>query len=131
MIVRTTAEVEGTELDVAGPSWRSIRLLTRQDGCGFSLHDTYVDAGAELTLWYKHHIEACLCVEGSGTIEDLGNGRVFEIAPGTLYALDDHDRHLVRARSRLRLICVFDPALAGNERHDADGSYLPSEEVEG
>jgi L-ectoine synthase len=127
VIVRTTSEVEGTEFDVSGPAWQSIRLLTRNDGCGFSLHDTYVDAGAELTLWYKHHIEACLCVEGSGSIEDLSSGRVFEIAPGTLYALDDHDRHLVRARTRLRLICVFNPALTGTERHDADGSYLPSE----
>jgi L-ectoine synthase len=40
-----------------------------------------------------------------------------------MYALDAHDRHRVRARSRTRLVCVFTPALTGRETHDADGSY--------
>lgn len=128
MIVRHVNEVAGTDRDVSGPSWRSLRLLTRADRCGFSLHDTYVDAGAELTLWYKHHIEACYCVAGNGIIEDRATGRVSQIEPGTLYALDRHDRHIVRAETELRLICVFNPALTGTESHDADGSYLPAEE---
>jgi L-ectoine synthase len=128
VIVRTLDDVAGSEFDVAGPTWRSIRLLTRADGCGFSLHDTTVAAGAELTLWYKHHIEACLCIEGGGSIEDLQSGAVFSIAPGTIYALDGHDRHRVRAEADMRLICVFNPALTGTEKHDADGSYLPAPE---
>jgi L-ectoine synthase len=128
VIVRQLDDVVGSEFDVAGPDWRSIRLLTRADGCGFSLHDTTVVAGAELTLWYKHHIEACLCIEGRGSVKDLSSGAVLSIRPGTMYALDAHDRHSVRAETDMRLICVFNPALAGTEKHDADGSYLPAPE---
>ena len=35
-----------------------------------------------------------------------------------MYALDAHDRHVMRVESDLRLVCVFDPALAGGEVHD-------------
>jgi L-ectoine synthase len=128
VIVRRVAEITGGDRDVAGPSWRSVRLLTRDDRCGFSLSDTVVEAGAELTLWYRHHIEACYCIEGRGTVEESRTGEVSTISPGTLYALDDHDRHVVRAETRMRLICVFNPPLTGTERHDADGSYLPAED---
>jgi L-ectoine synthase len=128
VIVRNADEVVGTERDVVGPSWRSIRLLTSADRCGFSLHETTVAAGAELLLWYKHHIEACYCVEGRGTIEDRRTGTLSAIEPRTLYALDQNDRHVLRALTPMRLICVFNPALTGTERHDADGSYLPAQE---
>jgi L-ectoine synthase len=56
MIVRTLAEVEGSDRDVAGEGWRSRRLLLRRDQMGFSLHDTTVAAGSELNLHYKHHL---------------------------------------------------------------------------
>lgn len=124
MIVRNFEDVAGSDRDVAGPKWRSVRLLTRADGCGFSVHDTVVEAGAELSLWYKHHIEACYCIEGRATVENCSSGEVSDISAGTLYALDAHDRHILRAETRIRLICVFNPPLAGTERHDADGSYL-------
>ena len=45
------------------------------------------------------------------------------IGPGTLYALDDHDRHILHADTLLRMICVFNPPLVGPETHDADGAY--------
>jgi L-ectoine synthase len=83
-----------------------------------------VDAGAELTLWYRHHLEACYCTEGGGEIEELATGERHAIGPGTVYALDANDRHVVRAGTDgLRLVCVFNPALSGRETHDADGSY--------
>ena len=50
MIVRSLSEVVGSERDVAGEGWRSRRLLLRDDGMGFSLHDTVVEAGAELEM---------------------------------------------------------------------------------
>jgi len=40
-----------------------------------------------------------------------------------MYVLDRHDAHIIRARTDLRLLCVFTPALAGSETHDKDGSY--------
>jgi L-ectoine synthase len=126
VIVRTLAEISGTPRDVAGAGWRSLRLLLRGDGMGFSLSETTVAAGAELHLWYKHHLEACLCLSGRAEIEDLATGIRHVIVPGTVYALDRHDRHVLRAAEELRLVCVFNPPLSGRETHDTDGSYLPS-----
>ena len=73
----------------------------------------------------KNHLEACYCVSGRGDIEDLATGAVHLIAPGTVYALDRHDRHTLRASADedMRLICVFYPALRGTETHGPDGSY--------
>ena len=42
------------------------------------------------------------------------------------YALDEHDAHVLRVTRELRLVCVFNPPLAGGETHDAQGGYLPA-----
>ena len=127
MIIRTLDQVAGSDRDVAGEGWRSRRMLLRRDGLGFSLHDTTVAAGSELTLQYRHHHEACYCLEGEAEITDLASGERHAVGPGTVYALDQHDRHTLRVRTDLRLVCVFNPALTGRETHDADGSFPPSE----
>jgi L-ectoine synthase len=124
VIVRTLEEIAGSERDVVGDGWRSRRLLLREDGMGFSLSETTVEAGAELHLGYKQHLEACYCTEGEGEVEDLATRTRHRIVPGTVYALDQHDRHVLRVRSSLRLVCVFNPPLSGRETHDAEGSYL-------
>jgi L-ectoine synthase len=125
VIVRTLDGVVGTDRDVAGDGWRSRRLLLRRDALGFSLHDTTVVAGTELNLQYKHHLEACYIIAGEAELTDLATGEQHAIGPGTMYALDQHDRHTLRVKSDLRLVCVFNPALTGGEVHDADGSFPP------
>jgi L-ectoine synthase len=125
MIVRSLSDVVGTERDVAGDGWRSRRLLLRDDGMGFSLHDTLIEAGAELNMEYRHHLEACYCLEGEAEVEELATGARHRIVAGTLYALDQHDRHVVRVSQTLRLVCVFNPPLAGGERH-VNGGYEPA-----
>jgi len=127
MIVRTFDELTGTDRDVAGEGWHSRRLLLRADGMGYSLHDTTVEAGGELELEYPHHLEACYCIAGEAEVTDLQTGRSWPIRPGTVYALDQHDHHTLRAISELRLVCVFNPALVGTERH-VGGGYEPSPE---
>ena len=128
MIVRSLEDVVGTDRDVEGEGWRSRRLLLRRDQLGFSLHDTTVAAGTELNLQYKHHLEACYCLEGEAELVDLASGERHTIAPGTMYALDEHDRHTLTVRQDLRLVCIFNPALTGGEVHDADGSFpLPAD----
>ena len=127
MIVRTLDDVVGSDRDVEGDGWRSRRLLLRRDQLGFSLHDTTVAAGTELNLQYKHHLEACYCLEGEAELVDLASGERHRIAPGTMYALDEHDRHTITVQRDLRLVCVFNTALTGAEVHDADGSFPPSE----
>jgi L-ectoine synthase len=127
VILRSLDQIAGSERDVAGEGWRSQRLLLRADGMGFSLSETRVEAGVELHLWYRHHLEACYCLEGEAEIEDLASAERHAIVPGTAYALDQHDQHVLRVRTPLRLICVFNPPLSGGETHDADGSYPPAE----
>jgi len=123
VIVREVSEVEGTRSDASGDGWRSRRLLTRADGMGFTITDTTLRPGMEADLWYRNHLEACYCLEGEMQVEDLETGQVHRVGPGTLYALDRHDRHRVRVLAPTRLICVFAPALGGDETHDEHGGY--------
>lgn len=127
MIVRSLAEVEDTDRDVRGNGWRSRRLLVKGDGMGFSLSETTLESGAELHLEYRNHLEACYCLEGEAEIEEKATGRHHRLVPGTVYALDRHDAHVVRVRAPLRLVCIFNPPLTGGETHDARGGYLPPE----
>ena len=62
-------------------------------------------------------------IDGEAEVTDLASGERHQLRPGTVYALDQHDRHTVRVRTDLRLVCVFSPALTGGETHDADGSF--------
>jgi L-ectoine synthase len=125
MIVRSLSEIKNTKRDVRGEcgNWTSRRLLLKEDGMGFSLHDTIIRAGTVTPIWYKNHLEAVYCIEGSGEIELVESGEKIPIEPGVMYALNDHDRHLLRAWQDMRLICVFNPALTGREDHDKDGAY--------
>ena len=122
MLVRHLDDITGTEHDVGGDGWRAQRHFTRRDGLGFSLSETTVEAGREMNLWYKHHQEACYVIEGRAELTEHETGAVYRIGPGDAYA-PGNDRHAIRVLEPLRLVCVFSPALAGTETHDADGSY--------
>lgn len=130
MIVKHLENILGTEDEVKGGNWTSRRLLLRKDGMGFSLHDTIIHAGTETYIWYKNHVEAVYCIEGEGEIETIPDGTVYPIRPGTLYALDGHEKHYLRAKKDMRMICVFNPPVTGQEVHDEDGTYPLLDEVE-
>jgi len=123
MIVRKLTDIIGTDRDVDDGNWVSRRLLLRKDGMGFSMHETLLRAGTETSMWYKHHLEAVYCIDGEGEIEDLANGTIHRLEPGTLYALNEHDKHIVRARTDIRTVCVFYPPVTGQEVHDEEGVY--------
>lgn len=123
MIVRSLADVEGTERDVHAPTWKSRRLILAGDAVGFSLHDTVLHAGTDTPMWYRHHVEAVYVIEGRGRLEDLDHGRTYVLEPGTMYLLDGHEHHRVVAETDLRTVCVFTPPCTGQETHDEDGSY--------
>ena len=132
MIVRQIRDIEGTAQEVKTPNWVSRRLLLKKDGMGFSFHETTIFPGTETHIWYRHHLEAVYCVEGEGEIEVLPDGRVHRIEPGVMYALDQHDEHYLRAKTKMRLICVFNPPLTGREVHDEEGVYpLMAEDEQG
>lgn len=126
MIVRTLKDdILGTEAEVKAQTgtWTSRRLLLRRDGMGFSFHDTLIHAGTETLIHYANHLEAVYCVGGEGEIEVIETGEVWPIADGTMYALNGHEKHYLRAKTELRMICVFNPPLTGREDHDEDGIY--------
>jgi L-ectoine synthase len=131
MIVRRIDEIVGSPQEVITPNWTSRRLLLKRDGMGFSMHETIIQPGTQTHICYKNHLEAVLCIEGEGEVEVLPEGRIHAIVPGTLYALDRHDRHYLRARTRLRLVCVFNPPLTGREVHDEHGVYPLLEDAAG
>ncbi|NLO21958.1 MAG: ectoine synthase [Syntrophomonadaceae bacterium] len=129
MIVKHLNDIIGTENDVDTETWRSYRILLKKDGMGFSFHHTIIKAGTETLIWYKKHLEAVYCIEGSGEIELADNGKIHLINPGTLYALNGHEKHLLRAESDMHMVCVFNPPVTGREVHDKDGSYpLPADD---
>jgi len=127
MFVKTLSEILNTADHTKGDAYESRRILLARDGLGYSFHDTIVKAGTVQHLHYKHHIEANYCIDGTGEVENAQTGEVWRLAPGTMYVLDRHDPHIIRAETDLRLICVFTPALTGQEKHDTDGSYAAPE----
>ncbi|MEA5471955.1 MULTISPECIES: ectoine synthase [unclassified Spirulina] len=119
MIVKTLADLIGTDRDVAWGNGQSRRFLLERDGMGYTVTDTTILANSESLLEYKNHKETCYCIEGSGEIE--ADGVVYPIEVGSLYALDKHDKHYLRAKTNMRLVCMFTPPLQGNEAHNLDG----------
>lgn len=119
MIIRSLETIINSERDVSWGNGKSRRFLVEKDGMGYSLTDTIVEAGTESLLEYKNHLEACYCIEGIGEVEV--DGEVHPITPGTMYALDRHEKHYLRAETTMRLICVFNPPLKGDESHNLEG----------
>lgn len=119
MIVRRLPDVTTVEWG----NGLSRRFLLDSDGLGYTVTDTLVRAGTKSRLEYSRHLEACYCISGSGEVVDL-NGESHLIEPGTLYALDRYDPHFLIAapEADLRLVCVFSPALRGDETHSLDAS---------
>ena len=122
MIVRKLDELEGKDRVVSGPTWTSRRLLLARDKMGFSLHDTIIGAGTRTHMRYGNHLEAVYCIEGRGSVTTM-DGTEYRIEPGTVYALDQHDDHVLLAETELRLVCVFNPPLVGPEVHDDTRGY--------
>ena len=123
MIVRSLENIVGTEEETTGETWTSRRFLSKKDNVGFSVNDTIIKAGTESYFWYKNHIEAVYCIEGEGEIEKVETGEVYPIKAGTIYVLDEHDKHYLRAKTHMRMVCVFNPPLVGKETHDENGVY--------
>jgi L-ectoine synthase len=129
MIVRTTAEITGTDRDVSDGTWRSKRIILARDGVGFSFHETTIDAGSVNEFHYQHHVEAVWVVEGTGTLTNLETGERHPLGPGSMYLLDGHERHRVSCDDQLRMLCVFNPPVTGREVHDETGAYPPPQSV--
>ena len=133
MFVRTHEDITGTENEMirrdGNKSLRSFRMLTKADGCGFSLSDAYFSAGFSLDLWYKNHVEANFIVSGVVQLDDLTSGKSWDVEGGSLYMVGPRDKHRLTAKSDVHLVSVFCPPVLGNERHDADGAFPPTGDI--
>ena len=117
MIVTSLEKIQGSPRDVAWGQGQSRRFLLEQDNMGFAFTDTTIERGAVITLQYKQHLEACYILEGAGQLLNEETGERHDLRPGVFFALDKHDRHSVEATEGLRMVCVFNPPLKGDERH--------------
>lgn len=102
----------------------STRMLIKDDNMGFTITKTEIPKGDWQKWHYKNHLEACYCISGHAIVVDIKNNERFEIKPGDMYALNEHDEHKFKALENTVLICVFNPPLIGNELHDKNGSYI-------
>lgn len=123
MIVRHLNDAEKSDRRVVSDNWESIRLLLDEDGMGFSFHITTIYAGTSTDIWYQNHLESVFCISGEGEVECCDDGKVYPITPGMIYILDKNDKHILRAKSEMKMACVFNPPLQGQEVHDENGVY--------
>jgi L-ectoine synthase len=56
---------------------------------------------------------------------DLATGETHQLRVGSIYALNNHDHHLLKANkgTHMRMVCVFNPPITGQEVHDETGAY--------
>lgn len=131
MIVRNLKAARNSSRRIISKNWESTRLLLKNDGMGFSFHITTIYAGTQTEMCYQNHLEAVYCVSGQGSVKTLDDGQEYPITPGTIYILNRHDKHVLRADTELELACVFNPPLHGRETHDESGAYpLEAETIE-
>ena len=108
--------------DVPAVEWgqgTSERILTAADGMGFAVCHTVVRAGSEAALQYRNHLEACYCIGGSGAVYNADRSVRYDITPGTIYVLNEHDAHYLAASpdEDLILVSIFNPPITGDEAH--------------
>lgn len=114
--------------DVPKVEWgqgTSQRLLTAKDNMGFAVAHTVVRKGTEAALQYRNHLEACYCIGGSGAVYNADRSMRYDIIPGVIYVLNQHDAHYLTASDHedMILVSIFSPPITGDEKHTltADG----------
>lgn len=128
MIVKNLEKVRKENREVPSEGWVSRRYLLKKDGMGFSFHETIIETGATLEMEYKNHLEAVYCVKGRGTLYSYAEDTTYLIGPGTMYALNCHDKHRLTCIEEMTMMCVFNPPVTGSEVHDKSGAYPLVEE---
>ena len=133
MFVRKIDDVRGSDKEMNltddGRVLRSVRILTKEDGCGFSISDVLIKGGWSMDLHYKNHMEVNFIAGGQVTVQNLSNGQSWALSPGMLYVVGPKDRHRLSTEGDAHIVSVFNPAVTGTERHDADGSFPPTGEI--
>lgn len=124
MKVIKTSELQADRVvNCPNGGFTSNRILLESDNMGYTMTKTIVHPGEKQFWHYKHHLESCYCVSGTGRLTNAATNEEFDISPDTTYVLDNNDAHYFEAFEEVTLICIFNPPLTGREVHKEDGSY--------
>lgn len=118
MLYISLNDILGSARDVDWGNGTSRRLVVAADNRGFTVTDTYVRPQTATLLRFDRHLEACYCIEGNGQVE--AGDQTWTLEPGTLYSADKGEEHRLSTLTGMRLICVFNPPLRGDETHNSD-----------
>src|SRR3546814_18184677 len=100
MIVKNVNDVIGTSQEIKTENWLSRRVLLRQDGLGFSFHETVIFPGTETHIHYQNHLAAVWCIEGDGEVETIADGTKYALGPGVVYALAAQHENRLRGGNK-------------------------------
>lgn len=128
MFVRTLDDVAaaGRFVSLGEEEARSARIVTTDDGVGFSYNDNLSKRAVDVVLWYKNHWEANYIISGEGEVTDLTTNQAWPLRPGALYVVGPNDRHHLKFDQGTHLLSVFCPPLRGHENRNEHGGYEAS-----
>ncbi|XP_022086707.1 uncharacterized protein LOC110977151 isoform X2 [Acanthaster planci] len=124
-LIRSLSELLGTDKDIAFGNGNSRRFIVKKDGFPLTITNTRVAAETSSKQEYRNHIEAAYYIHGSTTYywQDDGDRWTHEQTKtdeknGTNYFMNLHDKHeMITGEKDCFCICIFDPALNGDETH--------------
>ncbi|XP_038057129.1 uncharacterized protein LOC119728802 isoform X2 [Patiria miniata] len=125
-LVKSLSDLVGTERDISFGNGNSRRFTVKKDGFPLTITNTRVMASTSSKQEYKNQIEAAYYIAGTMTYhwQDGDGGWTGEQTKvdkknGTNYFMNMHDKHeMVASDNDCFCICVFNPALTGNEIHN-------------
>ena len=119
-LMKNLSDVLDSDRNVFFERGYSRRFLAAPDGFNISVHNTLCHANNSTRLHYQHNVEAVYWIKGQGEYSLQTGAQKHEFNPekhrGTLFLLEN-DAHVVKIGSADSIaICLFFPALKGNER---------------
>ncbi|XP_022098940.1 uncharacterized protein LOC110983737 [Acanthaster planci] len=122
-VVRSLAEIDGTERDVDWGNGHSWQYLLKPDGLPLGISKTRLNPVTSSKLAHQHHTESVYYTSGrvtykwqdtSGTW--VNHSSKVDAGNGTNVLLNDHDRHILENHEEYsNCISIFYPALTGKE----------------
>lgn len=124
VLIRHLDELSETGRSVEWGNGLSQRFLVEKDGLGFALCYTIGNPNTDSHIQYKHHLEACYYISGSGEYTWEGGAHPISTGAGdaTMFVMDKHDEHWMRIKDLSVCLSVFCPPISGHEKHDFSGS---------
>jgi hypothetical protein len=76
---------DGRAISISHGNATAVRWLTKSDRLGWSLSEARASQAGQPDLWYKHHWEANLVLEGALEVTEAATGEMHPIGSGGLY----------------------------------------------